>query len=169
LGALLSLVVVVVAYLVAGWAFRLTVFGTVFCWDFVSRRKNRFVPEANDNRMFSGSGLRDVPARSYGRLVRRSATELEFRYRPWLVMPERSSQLPFSSGQLAVGRGLFFSTIQTEADDSLLLLPPRYRGHEEALSRVYHFRDVRDAGLRKAWTILKELVGLRSVAKAPAV
>ena len=42
LGALLSVVVIVVAYLVAGWAFRLTVFGSVFCWDFLSGRRKSF-------------------------------------------------------------------------------------------------------------------------------
>lgn len=168
LGALLSLVVIVVAYLVAGWAFRLTVFGTVFCWDFVSGKKNRFVPAENDNRVFSSSGLPGVPARTYGRLALRPTNELEFCYRPWLVMPERSAKVPVSGGQLAVGRGLFFSTIDVESGNSMFLLPPRYRGHEEALLRVYHFVGVRDAGLRKAWSVLKELLSGKPAVKATA-
>src|SRR5690606_20010856 len=32
--AAMSVVVIIVAYLVAGWAFRLTIFGTIFSWDF---------------------------------------------------------------------------------------------------------------------------------------
>src|SRR5688572_25984273 len=43
-GAVLSLIVIVVAYCVSGWAFRLTVFGTLFCWDFLTRKRTRFSP-----------------------------------------------------------------------------------------------------------------------------
>lgn len=167
-GALLSLVVIVVAYWVAGWAFRLTVFGTVFCWDVVSGKKNRFAPAENGNPVFSGGSLPGVPVRTYGRLARRSADQLEFTYRPWLVMPERSAQVPVAGGQLAVGRGLFFSTIDVESGSAMFLLPPRYRGHEEALARACQFSGVRDAGLRKAWGALKELFGLKPAANAPA-
>jgi hypothetical protein len=159
LGALLSLVVIVVAYLVAGWAFRLTVFGTVFCWDFLTGKKKSFVPAENDNRMFAGGDLPGVPIRTYGRLVLRTAGGLEFYYKPWLVLPERSAKVPAAAAQLAVGRGLFFSDIATAQGATLFLLPPRYRGHEETLARAYLMSGVRDAGLRKAWSALRELFG----------
>ena len=162
LGALLSLVVIVVAYLVAGWAFRLTACGSMFCWDFVTGRKNRFSPKENDNRMFAGGDLPGVPVRTYGRLVLRSTGSFEFYYRPWLVLPERSAKLP--AGKLAVGRGLFFSTVVAVEGGTRFLLPPRYRGHEETLARAYQMAGVREAGLRKAWSGLRELFG----AKPPA-
>jgi len=156
-GALLSLVVIVVAYFVAGWAFRLTVFGSVFCWDFMTRRKNRFTPAENDNRMFAGGNLPGVPVRTYGRLVQRTAGGLEFYYRPWLVLAERHAEIP--AAKLTVGRGLFFSSVGAEGGGTLLLLPPRYHGHEETLVRAYQLAGVRDAGLRKAWSLLRELFG----------
>ena len=156
-GALLSLVVVVVAYFVAGWAFRLTVFGSEFCWDFVTLRKNRFTPQENDNAMFAGANLPDVPVRTYGRLVQRTEGGLEFVYRPWLVLPVRVAKVP--AAKLAVGRGLFFSSIFAEGGGTFFLLPPRYHGHEEMLARVYRMDGVRDAGLRKVWGALKELFG----------
>lgn len=163
-GALLSLVVIVIAYLVAGWAFRLTVFGTVFSWGYLTRRSGRFAPAENDNAMFAGGNLPGVPVRTYGRLVERTAGGLEFHYRPWLVLPVRTAPVPATP--LAVGRGFFLSSIITDGGDTFFLLPPRYRGHEDELARVYRFAGgVKDAGLRKAWSAMRELFG-GSAAKA---
>jgi hypothetical protein len=158
LGAVLSLVVIVVAYFVAGWSFRLTVFGSIFCWDFLTGRSGRSAPKENDNRMFAGGNLPGVPARTYGRLVERSSGALEFFYKPWLVLAEKRVTVP--AGHLAVGRGLFLSSITAGAGDTFFLLPPRYRGHEEELVRIYKFDGgVQPAGLRKAWSLLRELFG----------
>jgi hypothetical protein len=157
-GALLSLVIIVVAYFVAGWAFRLTIFGTVFCWDFVTGKKNGFVPQPTDNPMFAGGNLPGVAVRSLGRLVTRPEGGLEFVYKPWLVLAERRAPVPAAT--LAVGRGLFLSTIVADNGDTFFLLPPRYRGHEEELVRAVKLAGgVREAGLRKAWSSLKELFG----------
>ena len=159
-GAALSVVVIIVAYFVAGWSFRLTVFGSVFCWDFFTLRRHRFTPAENDNRLFAGANLATVPPRTYGRLVLRSSGALEFIYRPWLVLPERSAAVTADKAEVAVGRGLFFSTISTERTGTLFILPPRYRGHEDVLARAYLLGGgVRDAGLRRAWSVLRELFG----------
>lgn len=158
MGALLSLVVLVVAYFVAGWAFRLTVFGTLFCWEFMTGRKKGFSPRETDNAMFSGSDLAGVPVRTFGRLVALPGGGFGFVYKPWLVLPERTAAVPTAT--LAVGRGIFLSTIVGDEDDTLFLLPPRYRGHEDELARACRFTGgVRDAGLRKAWSALRELFG----------
>jgi hypothetical protein len=59
-----------------------------------------------------------------------------------------------------VGRGLFFSDVVTEDDRSLFSLPPRYRGHEAVLAQNYALGGgVRPGGLRKAWSLLRELLG----------
>jgi hypothetical protein len=159
-GAALSLVVIVIAYLVAGWAFRLTVFGTVFCWDFFTVRRSRFQPQENDNWMFAGGNLPGVPVRTYGRLVLRTEGQYEFNYHPWLWLPVKTAPVPVTREALAVGKGLFFSTITADKAGTLFLLPPRYRGHEDTVARAYLMGGgVRDAGLRKAWSLLKELFG----------
>jgi hypothetical protein len=156
-GALLSLVIILVAWLVSGWAFRLTVFGTIFSWDFFTGRKHRFVPAADRNAMFTGGALPGVPVRTYGQLVRRADGALEFTYRPWLVLAPKVAAVP-TTVRLAVGEGLFFSTVQTENGGTFFLLPPRYRGHETELARVCDFPGgVQPAGLRKAWGALREL------------
>ena len=169
LGAALSLLVIIVAWLVAGWAFRLTCFGSVFCWDFLTLRRTRFTPKENGNKLFAGGNFPGVPPRTYGRLAQRPAGGIEFQYRPWLVMAERSALVPVDKSQLAVGKGLFFSSITASDRDTLFLLPPRYHGHEDTVARAYLMGGgVRDAGLRKAWGVMRELFG-GSAAKTQVV
>ncbi len=167
-GATLSLVVILVAYLTAGWAFRLMVFGWLFCWDFVTRKRNRFSPAENDNVMFAGPNFPGVPVRTYGRLVQRTEGGLEFVYRPWLRLPARSARVPVNSRELAVGEGLFFSDIVSENGATLFSLPPRYRGHEAIVARAYLLGGgVQPAGLNKAWSELREMVGGRAIKDPP--
>ncbi|HUL54121.1 MAG TPA: hypothetical protein VLT83_11995 [Opitutaceae bacterium] len=168
-GALLSAVIVVVAWLCAGWAFRLTCYGTIFCWDFFTLRRLRFRPAANDNWLFAGSKLGQAPARTYGRLHRNDDGGLVFNYRPWLVLRPRRAEVPTAG--LAVGRGAFYSTIVARRDEreaTLFLLPPRYRGHEADLAHACNIRDVIDVGLRRAWAWLKETLGFGRRPAAPA-
>lgn len=159
ISAALSLVIILVAWLVAGWAFRLTVFGTVFCWDFFTVRRARFAASPDANWMFAAGKLAEagVPARSYGRLLKKSDGGLAFAFKPWLVLPERSVDVP-PPRELAVGRGLFFSMVEGDTA-GYFMLPPRYRSHEDALVRIYGFSGVREAGLRKAWSWIKETMG----------
>lgn len=156
--AVLSLVVIAIAYFVAGWSFRLTVFGSMFCWDFFTGAKRRFTPKPAENWVFSASRLKGVPVRTLGRLiVTPEKNKAVFAFRPWLFMRERRVDIAFTAP--AVGKGLFFSTIRDEKI-TFFLLPPRYRTHEEELARIYSFTGgVEDAGLRRAWSALRELFG----------
>lgn len=168
-GAGLSLVVIVIAYLVAGWAFRLSVFGSVFCWDFVTGKRKRFTPQENDNPMFAGANCPGVPVRTYGRLVQRTQGGLEFVYRPWLVLPVKAAPIALEPKTLQVGQGAFFSDIETNDGRTLFSLPPRYRGHEETVARAYLMGGgVQPAGLRKAWSALREMLGGRAMKDANA-
>ncbi len=166
LSAGLSLVVIVVAYFVAGWAFRLTVFGWIFSWEFVTRRCGRFTPAENDNAMFAGGHLPGVPIRSYGRLAKRAAGGLEFIYRPWLLLAPRTAIVPGEARALAVGQGAFFSDVVDVDARTVFSLPPRYRGHEQAVVHAYQMSGVKPAGLRKVWGQLSEMLGRRADKKA---
>lgn len=169
IGAILSVAVIVVAYLIAGWAFRLTIFGAVMSWDFFTGRRWRFTPAENANPMFSGAAFVQVPIRTYGRLTRNAGGQLEFTFRPWLVMQPRTVAVAEPASDLAVGSGLFFSIVTPSAGGTLFLLPPRYYGHEADLARTYGLgRGVQPAGLRKAWSSLKELIGGRAASTPPA-
>jgi MFS family permease len=173
LGAALSVVVVVVAYLIAGWSFRLTTFGTVYIWDFVTVRRRRFQPGAETNWMFTARPMEGAPIRTYGRLVHRQPSSVCFEYRPWLVLPKRSFTLP--PGKYVVGRGLFYPEIAVEEDDrlrTLFVMPPRFRTHEDAVARAYGFAEVRDIGLKRGLEAVKswarEMFGARRAPTASA-
>jgi hypothetical protein len=160
IGAAWALIVILFCYLVAGWSFRLSHFGLIFVWDFFTGRKLRFKPDAKENKMFLSRKLDKVPARTYGKLSRNDKGELVLNYRPWLVLPQRTLVLP--EGRYEAGRGVFYSEILRVEDDAsrtVILLPPRYVGHEEELTKIYNLAGTRDVGLRAAWAWLKSLFG----------
>jgi hypothetical protein len=161
-GAIWSLVIIVFSYFIAGWSFRLSHLGFVFVWDFIALRRRRFQPGQSANWMFLARQINKVPARSYGKLLRDEKGSLVLKYRPWLVLPERVLVLP--EGRYAIGKGLFYSQIMKENGQGLtaaMLLPPRYRGHEEDLVSIYGLAGVRDAGLRATFRWLMDLLGFR--------
>ncbi len=160
IGAAWALIIIAFCCLIAGWSFRLSHFGFVFIWDFVTRRCNRFAPDSTANKMFLGRKINQVPARSYGKLSRDEKGRLVLNYRPWLVLPARTLTLP--EARYAIGKGAFFSEIfQLDGDSEriALLLPPRYRSHEEQLVAIYGFVDVRPTGLHAVWQWVKSLFG----------
>ncbi len=162
LGAVWALILIGIAYCIAGWSFRLSHFGLVFIWDIITLRNRRFLPDPSANRMLLAREIDRVPARTYGTLRRDERGRLVLQYRPWLVLRRRTLTLP--EGQYAIGRGMFYSQILKVEDrklTALMLLPPRYRGHEEALVPIYGLAGVRDAGLRAAFRWLRETVGIR--------
>jgi hypothetical protein len=169
-GATLSLVIVVVAYFMAGWAFRLMVFGSVFSWDFFTLRHRRFQLLADGNKLFTAREIAGAPLRTYGRLCQEADGKLLFKFKPWLVLPERTIELPRDG--LVVGKGVFYSEVlgfdkAADKNVTLLLLPPRYRGHEELLARTYRISGTCDVGLRKAWSWIKEAFGFGAKKPAP--
>lgn len=170
-GVTISAVIVVAAYFMAGWAFRLMVFGTEFTWDFFTFRAKRFRLLADGNKLFTAREIDQVPMRTYGRLFQEADGKLIFRFRPWLVLPERTVEIPRDG--LVVGKGVFYSEVlghDKAADKSLtlLLLPPRYRGHEELFARTYRISGTCDVGLRKAWSWIREAFGLGAKKTASA-
>ena len=147
-GAAWSLVIVLVCFFLAGWAFRLLTFGTVFTWDMISFRSNRFKVHPDANSVFTACEVGETPIRTYGKLSRGPQGELVLSYRPWLFLPRRT--LTFPRGNYAVGRGLFYSEIiKVEGEDlsATMTLPPRFRSHEEELSSIYKLDGVQDVGV----------------------
>lgn len=164
LGAAWALIVILISYLIAGWSFRLSHFGLVFIWEFLTGSKSRFKPDAKENKMFLGRKIEKVPTRTYGKLSRSEKDELIFNYHPWLVLPQRTLILP--AGNYEAGRGVFYSEILRVEGDSaktVILLPPRYRGHEEEIAKIYNFAGVRDIGLRAAWAWFKSLFASKAI------
>jgi len=159
-GAAWALIIILLSYLIAGWSFRLSHYGLVYVWDFFTFRSSRFTPDKVANKMFLGRKTNKVPARTYGKLSRDEKGHLMLTYRPWLFLAARTLVLP--AGQYAVGKGLINSElVKVEGEDTrtAMLLPPRYRSHEEQLVSIYSLADVRPIGLRAAMKWLKQFFG----------
>jgi hypothetical protein len=171
-GVTLSVIIIVFAWFTAGWAFRLMTFGSVFCWDFFTVRRRRFQLLADGNKLFTGAEFAGVPPRTYGRLYQAADGGLTLKFRPWLVLPVR--EVPVPREGLVVGCGVFYSEVlghdpKTDKNRTLLLLPPRYLGHEELFARTYHIPGTCEVGLRKAWSWIKEALGFGAKKTAAAV
>lgn len=172
-GAAFAAAIILVAFLIAGWSFRLSFFGGVFLWDFCTRRRKRFEPSAQPNWMFTARAVEQAPVRSYGKLLKTPDGALRFRYRPFLIGPVRSFRL--APEHHVVGRGILCSDISRQEGAELepaLLLPPRYRTHEEQLARTHGLAGVRDVGLLRGYRAtvgwLKDMVGFRPRVTSPA-
>jgi len=158
LGAAWALIIFLLCLLLAPWAFRTVVFGTVFAWDILTFRRMRFSPSPSGNWMFTAQKIGQAPHRAFGILSRKTDGNLVFSWRPWLILPARMEILP--PGQYVIGRGLIHSEIlrvEGEHAPDIFNLPPRCNQHEDALAALYQFTEVRPIGLRAAWAWLKEL------------
>ncbi len=162
-GAAYALGIALVCALIAGWSFRLSVYGTVFSWEFLTGRAGAGDPAHERLTAFAGRGLGDIPVRSLGRLES-GAGVWSFRWRPWLILPARSLALGSSEG-LAIVRGAISPRLVRTGpvrETALARFPPRFRGREERLAARLGAADVLDGrivrGLRAAWRYLRELV-----------
>jgi MFS family permease len=166
-GAIWAVVIILISWLIAGWSFRLSHFGLVFLWDYFTVRKSRFQPDAKVNKMFLSRKINKVPARTYGKLLHDENGALIFHYQPWLILPRRTLVLPV--GKYETGRGIFYSEIlhvQNDSAKTVILLPPRYLGHETTVATIYNFTGTRDIGLRAAWAWFKSLFSKTKIAMA---
>lgn len=163
LGATLGFAVLFVAWLTAGWSFRLTVYGSVLSWEFLTGRDGSVDPASAPLAAFSQRGLKGVKPRSFGRLEGGGAAGWIFRYRPWLIFPKRTVPLP--PGEMAVLKGAVSPLLVRHGalrPQTLMRFPPRFRSREAELAvrlgvgEVLEGRIVR--GFRAAWQWLKELV-----------
>lgn len=168
-GAAWALVIILICYLLAGWSFRMLVFGTVFSWDLLTAGRKRFVPGVSGLSAFTSRRIQKVPVRTYGQLELDEQGRLVFTYRPWLVLRAKTVVLPTSG--LAVGRGFLNPCLLAVHHDSaraLFAFPPRCRTHEESLAQICGCSEVRDVGLRGLWRWLRELFGFRGSSQPEA-
>jgi len=162
LGAIWSLIIICIAYFIAGWSLRLSFFGLAFVWDFLTLRRKRFTPDPTVNWMFLGRKTEKVPIRTYGKVRRDTEGKFVFDYRSWFMLPQRTLILP--AGAFVAGQGLIYSEIlrlEGERARPAFLLSQRYRSHESELVAIYGLDGVRSTGLRAAFAWFKDLVGFR--------
>ena len=170
----LCLLILFVACLVARWAFRLTLFGTVIALDLLPFRSFGEAELARPIRAFTTRRIGNVPTRAYGRVERNEEGLLTFTYRPWLIGTPQTVELPGEA--FAVSKGLLWPVLLTRAQSSarfcfLLFLLPRYRGHAVKVAERLGISEVRDGivvgGLKSAWKWLRETFGRQEESSVP--
>lgn len=157
LGLGVSLVVIVVAWFVAGWSFRLTVFGSLLAWDLLRLGRPREYRDGEAVTAFAGRGLKRVPRRSMGRAERRADGALVFSYRPLLLLKRREVLL--EATQPVLGQGALFAQLLNVTDDGkatgLLSFRHCQLRRLEAVASALSIPETRAIGLRKGWRALK--------------
>ena len=169
LGAACSVCLILFAILVAGTAFRFTVFGTIFAFDALTFWSSPKHMTSGSVRAFTTERLEKVPARTLGRLVRTTDGSYAFTYRSWFVLPTRSVPLP--EGTLVLHRDVLTVSLVVRAasgdERRLVEFPPRYRRQWEKLAELYVVSEVRDGhlagGFMAAWGWVQQLFGVRIV------
>jgi hypothetical protein len=165
-GLTLSLITILVSFVLARWAARLLVFGTVFSWGIlrVMGFGSQKVPDEGATVSAFSARVKGLPRRTYGRLCEEPDGSLAFRHRPWLVGGARTVNLGPSPG-FEVGKGLFFPSIvrptgKSDGYTAAFRLSPVYRGSEDAVRSTLGLGAVRDIrgskGLRSFWKWLSE-------------
>ncbi|MCB1095147.1 MAG: hypothetical protein KDN22_06160 [Verrucomicrobiae bacterium] len=148
LGMLFCAVIIAISYFIAGWSFRLLVFGSILSWDLMLFRHRRVRPDTDViARGFLCSAVDTAPVRSYGTLTLTPSGTYHFHYRPWLILPEQSVALPAEG--IIIQRGILSPTARSRATTDqrsmhLVRLRPKYRGHEEHLARILDATEIED-------------------------
>jgi hypothetical protein len=150
LGAAISLVILVVAVLIARWAFRLSFFGSRLAWDIIFSKSSRRRLRPAEPQVFLARRLAGVPARTYGRLTCTEAGDIVFRYRPWFILPGRNVFMP--AGLITISKGLLFPSLLHRLEGNqrtkmLMIFLPRYRASEHLIAEHLRIIDVRDGAL----------------------
>ncbi|HEV7405625.1 MAG TPA: hypothetical protein VGO11_21960 [Chthoniobacteraceae bacterium] len=158
LGAAVCVVILLVAVSVAPWAFRITVFGTLFGLDVLMPRRGGRRVRATEPHAFLARKMSGVPTRTYGRLARAESGEVTFVYRPWLVLPRRTMRL--APGSVAVAKGVLFPSLlhATEAGERraiLVMFLPRYRSHEQTIAAHFEIAEIVDSPLLKGFRAIR--------------
>jgi hypothetical protein len=170
LGALVSLLFILISALAVGWSFRLTIFGTLMGRDFLLN-KRAFVAEVDETgvRGFLARRLSGVPVRTFGKLQYSTEGGASFVYRPWLLFPKR--MVPLAQDGMVVCKGLLHPSVShretvMSAPRSTLILLPRYRRLEETIAHRYGCLEVVDSALMRGFKAMRLwLMDILSVGK----
>lgn len=153
LGMFVALLILFACLRLAGWSFRLTVFGSVFAWDWLGLTEQK-QPEEKIL-AFSGSGL-PCCRRQLGYLMRQNGGWY-WVYRPWLIFPKRTVKLV--TGSYVLLQGVSYHQL-LDNEKVLVSFPPRYRVEAELLAQKLANGQMRDSwlrqGLKGAWVWMKE-------------
>lgn len=156
LGAAFCIMLFIIALFFAPAAVRLMHFGTHVAMDVLfpgraSKKVNHHEPKG-----FTICKLTGLPRRICGRLVARVDGSMELHYRRMFFLPEKSVLIP--SAKHMVAKGLITPSIIAMEDGKarrVMILLPRYRGHEETISEAFGLDGVHDYAWKRGWRAIK--------------
>jgi len=165
-GLVLCLVVIIVSFMLFGWALRLSFFGSLFAWSMLEMMLLEIQEKPsreNGVRAFS-AGVKNIKKRTYGKLAPGENGSLVFAYRRLLVGPEKKMVVG-RANSFAVGRGVFYPTVVEPIESAdkhrvVFRLLPTYRGVEEEVRVCLDCIAVRDLrwtkGLLSFWKFVTD-------------
>ena len=159
-GAAVSLCLIFVGMLFAGWSFRLTLFGTLMGSDFLLNKRATAADLSAGVKGFLARRTAGVPARTLVRLKHDPAGRLVLTFHPWLVLPARP--IPLDDKDLVICKGLLHPSLaqRTAAEPpvvrSTLILLPRYRRLEDMIARHLGCQEVIDGALLRGFKAMRQ-------------
>ena len=158
-GAAVSLLLILIGMLFAGWSFRLTLFGTLMGRDFLLNKRATTTDVESGVKGFLARRVAGVPVRTLVRLQQDPAGSPILTYHPWLLLPERRIVVP--EAEMVICKGLLHPSLaqRTAKDpasvrDTLILLP-RYRRQEEVIARHFGCQEVMDGALLRGFKAMR--------------
>lgn len=159
-GAAVSLVLILIGLLLAGWSFRLTLFGTLMGRDFLLNKRATTADVESGVKGFLARRTSGVPVRTLVRLRQDPSGRPVLSYHPWLLLPERRIAVP--EADLVICKGLLHPSLaqrpagSTAAVRDTLILLPRYRRQEEAIARHFGCQEVMDGALLRGFKAMRQ-------------
>jgi hypothetical protein len=159
-GAAVSLLLILIGLLLAGWSFRLTLFGTLMGSDFLLNKRATPADVETGVKGFLARRTAGVPVRTLVRLKQDAAGRPVLSYHPWLLLPERRIAVPEAG--MVICKGLLHPSLAQRPAESpsavrdTLILLPRYRRQEEAIARHFGCQEVVDGALLRGFKAMRQ-------------
>ncbi len=159
LGAAISLILILIGAILAGWSFRLTLFGTLMGRDFLLNKRASKSDLETGVKGFLARRTEGIPVRTFGKLESDAAGRPQFVWKPWLILPRR--RVTLSGDGMILCRGLLHPSVshrRTTEDRPrhALILLPRYRRLEEAIASRFGCQDVVDSALIRGFKAIRQ-------------
>jgi hypothetical protein len=168
-GAVVSLVLILIGLLLAGWSFRLSLFGMLMGGDFLLNKRATNADLESGVRGFLARRIEGVPVRTLVKWQRDPEGRPALSYRPWLVLPERRIVTPQS--EMVLRKGLLNPSLAHRAESdapvrSSIILLPRYRRLEEVIAQRFGCQEIVDGTLLRGLKAMRQwLVEMLSAGK----
>lgn len=155
-------VLFLIGLLLAGWSFRLSLFGSLMGRDLLLNKRASHEGVAAGLRSFLARRTQGVPVRTLGRVQNGEMGQVYFVYRPWLLMPEKRVLITATStSTLVVCRGILHPSLAHKGDETTrhrmaVILMPRYRRLEEKVAGHLGGTEIVDSPLLRGVKAVRE-------------